>query len=239
MKEYNQEFILTFRDVDVTHGLTIPTLVDFMQEVACNHATELGVNYSALEDDYYWIIMRTKVQLEKVPVIGERIRIQTFIEGRDRLYSVRRFNIYNEANEFLGHILGYYLLMGKENHRPVKLKTFAGKESLFENVYMGDKVAKLNSEIVDVVRKAKRTAYSSDIDSNSHMNNAHYIRWIVDMFTMEELSQKRIEGLQIQYVKEIREGEEIEVVRGLDAEGMMCVMGKDEDENLRFVSRIC
>ncbi len=238
VKKYNHYFDITFRDVDIAEKLTMNALVDFMQEVARNHAEILEVNYSAIEDEYYWIIMRTKMQLDVAPKVGERIRIETYIEGLDRLYSVRRFNIYNDKDEFIGYILGYYLLMSKETHRPVRLKLLEGKKELFSNVYENEKVLKLKNTIETNIRTTKRCVYSSDIDSNSHMNNAHYIRWIIDTFATKELKDNRITTLQIQYVKEILEGEETEVSRGLDSDGNMCVVGKSLDGEIHFISQI-
>lgn len=236
MEQYNHEFAITFRDADVSGHLTMHALIDFMQEASRNHATRLGVNYSALEDEYYWIILRTKVHLDSVPCINQTIRIETFIEGLDKLYSVRRFNIYNEENQYLGYILGYYVLMSKLNHRPVKLKNFSEKAHIFGKDYEGEMLKKLNGRLEDVVRSTTRRVYSSDIDSNNHMNNAHYIRWIVDTFATEELGNQRITQLQIQYVKEVRENQEIEVIRGRSENGEMCVIGTDQGGQVCFVS---
>lgn len=238
MERYNHEFTIIFRDVDMLGNLTIHALIDFMQETSRNHAEILGINYSALVDDYYWIILRTKVQLNIVPQIGQKIRIETFIEGLERLYSVRRFNIYDEDDQCLGYIIGYYLLMEQEHHMPVRLKSLEGKEHIFMGKYEGEKVKKLQDKMIEVVRSTERMPYSCDIDANTHMNNAYYVRWVIDTFTVEELWNKRISSMQIQYVNEVREGQEIQVVRGRDSEQQTCVVGRDKEGKVHFIAQV-
>lgn len=236
MERYNQEFQIYFRDVDISGCLTMNTMVDFMQEVARNHATQLGVAYSHIGDPYYWLILRTKIQLDRAAKVGETIRIETFIEGLDGLYSVRRFNFYSKQNVMFGYIQGYYLLMNGESHRPVKLKTLEGKEALFSYRYEGARLKKLSEHIVAQEKVERRRVWSSDIDTNSHMNNAHYIRWIMDMFTVQERAKCKITSIQIQYMKEVKEGQEVELIRGTDEQGVYQVLGKSTTGEIYFIS---
>lgn len=238
IKKYDHYFDITFRDVDISEHLTMNALVDFMQEAARKHAILLGLNYSQIDDEYYWIIMRTKMQLDTPPKVGERIRIETFIEGLDHLCSVRRFNIYNDKDEQIGYIIGYYLLMSKETHGPVRLKLLEDKKDIFGITYEKEKLQKLKNTLATNIYTTNRCAYSSDIDSNNHMNNAHYIRWIVDTFSTEELKDHRITTLRIQYVQEICEGEEVEIVRGKNTEGEDCIIGKNDDGTLHFIGKV-
>lgn len=238
MECYNNEVTVTYRDVDITEQLTMNALVDYMQETARCHAEILEVNYSAVRDDYYWIILRTKFQLDEPPRVGDKIRIETYIAGVERLYSVRCFNIYNEENQQVGHIIGYYMLMSKETHKPVKLQKIEGKEHIFGNKYEGEQVRKFGVELETVMGSTRRKAYSSDIDTNNHMNNAHYIRWIVDMFTTQELKEERISSIQIQYVREIHEGEEVEILKGVNAEGEICVVCRNDEGAVHFIGKV-
>ena len=238
MDKFSREFEISFRDVDITGHLTISTLVDFMQEIAREHAAELGLSYAALEDQYYWIVVRTKATLSVAPSIGEKIRLETYIAGLEKLFSVRRFDIYNEDNECLGYILAYYLLMNKENHRPVKLKNLTGKESYFQYQYEGEALPKLHEELEEIVGETQRKVYSSDIDTNHHMNNAHYIRWIMDMFSIAELEKKKVVSIQIQYVKEVLEGQEIVVVRSIEVDNAISVIGRNSEGMIHFISKV-
>lgn len=128
--------------------------------------------------------------------------------------------------------------MSKETRGPVRLKLLEDKKEIFGITYEKEKLQKLKNVLVTNIYTTNRCAYSSDIDSNNHMNNARYIRWIVDTFSTEELKGHLITTLRIQYVQEIREGENIEVIRGLDPDGNMCVIGRNLEGKIHFTSQI-
>ena len=212
MKKHNKEFKITFRDTDKEGNLKINALVDFMQDIAREHATILGVNFEDVNSKYYWIILRTKINIIKTPKIDESIRIETYPSGIDKLFTVREFNIYNKENEKLGDIKGYYLLMEYNKTFPVKIKGNP-KFSIFNNIYEGEKVEKLILTNQESKKHITRRVFSSDIDVNGHMNNAHYIRWCLDMYNTDELYAKQIKSVQIQYEKQVLENEEIDMNR--------------------------
>lgn len=239
MDTYSKEFVITYREVDSRNQMKLNTVVDFMQDMSRLHATKLGVSYATDDDPYYWIIMRTKVVLDEYPQLDDVIRMETHIEGLDRLFSVRRFNIFNSTNKQIGYIQGYYLLMDKTAHTPVRMKSVDKNLALHNYPYQGDKLEKLNPNITEVKRNFTRRVYSGEIDSNNHMNNAHYIRWALDMFTTSELLENPVREIQIQFVKEMLEGTEVSMELGLDSQGDTYVCGHNQkDGTLHYICKI-
>lgn len=232
MGKYNKEFLITFRDVDKNGNLRITALIDFMQDIARDDAGSLGVDFDKMHALYYWVIIRSKINILRTPKIDEVIRIETYHSGVDKLYSVREFQIYDQNDEKIGDITAYYLLMEQGKARPVKLKgnpDFA----VFTRAYEGVKVGKLQVSEEAVEKSTRRRVFSSDIDSNGHMNNAHYIRWCYDMFETSELQGREIKALQIQYVKELKENAEISVNRHSDG----YIIGEC-DGTVHFITKI-
>ncbi|MFI3176595.1 MAG: thioesterase [Eubacteriales bacterium] len=236
MEKYNREFTVAFRDVDSKDRMTYHAIVDCMQEIARNHASELGLAYEMDVHGYYWIVLRTKIQIHTFPMLGETIRMETYIEGLDKMYSARRFRIYNSEGEELGNILAYYLLMNQATQLPVRLRSLPEKEHLFANQMVSGNLRKLSLQWDCVEKTMIREAYSGDIDSNHHMNNAYYIRWITDMFSQKELDDVVITSIQIEYKKEITEGNAVTLVRGKDAKGNEMVMGTIGNDTICFAA---
>ena len=67
MDKYSKIFEITFRDVDVNCKLRMSALVTFMQEIANEHAKELGLDFLDEERLYYWVIVRAKMRLNQYP----------------------------------------------------------------------------------------------------------------------------------------------------------------------------
>jgi acyl-ACP thioesterase len=51
------------------------------------------------------------------------------------------------------------------------------------------------------------TVVLSDLDMNQHVNNASYVRWVVDQFSYEQYHQLQIKELIINYVNQLKSGE--------------------------------
>ncbi len=232
MTKYSKEYAITFRDTDKNGNLRMNSLVDFMQDIARQDATALGVDFEQTNKNYYWIIIRTQINMICTPKIDEIIRIETFPSGTEKLYAVREFHIYDQNDQKLGSIIGYYLMMEHGNPRPVNIKK-ALASSAFHTEYTGEKIEKLMPSNDQVEKELTRRVYSSDIDGNGHMNNAHYIRWCFDMYETSELDSHTTSSFQIQYMKEVLEGEWISLTRYRDG----YIVGECEN-TIHFIAKI-
>ncbi|MFI3213765.1 MAG: thioesterase [Eubacteriales bacterium] len=232
MIKYSKNFLITFRDTDCNGNLKVTALVDFMQDIARIDASSLGVNFESPDVTYYWIISRSKINILHTPKIDETIRIETHHSGMDKLFAVREFQIYDQNNLQIGDITGYYVLMSTGTTWPVKIK----KNPEFSGIdfpYTGKKVEKLVPLKENLEKSLKRRVFSSDIDGNGHMNNAHYVRWCFDMYETSELNMRKVKSFQIQYVKELLENDEITINRYDSG----YIVG-ESDETVYFIGKI-
>lgn len=239
MDKFSKTFMITYREVDSRDIMKLNTVVDFMQDMARIHATKLGLAYATEDSPYYWIITRMQVVLDEYPHLYDEIRMETYIEGLDGLFSVRRFNIYNKSDILIGHIQGYYLLIEKSTRYPVRIKSIDGDLTTYNYTYQGDKLGKLRPNIAEVKQNLTRRVYSGEIDTNNHMNNAHYVRWSLDMYSTAELLAKPIKAIHVQFMKEMLEGDEINLELGVDSIGCSYVIGRNKDSNeIHYISKI-
>lgn len=226
--KYKKSFKINFRDVDLNMKLRMSSLVDYMQEIAGEHAYELGLNFFGQEQEVYWIVSRAKMHLEEYPNWEETITLTTYPAGIDKLFAVRRFDIYNQAGKAIGYIIGNYILLDSKTHRPVRPKGLEGPISKLFYPYEGESLPKLKAPIM-IQREDSRKARYSEVDINGHMNNTHYVRWAVDMMSSEELAKRAIQSIQTNYTTSVKEGDEVKVIRGLDENGHTMIQGSSLD----------
>lgn len=109
----------------------------------------------------------------------------------------------------IGNATSYWLILDKTNGRPKRLENFNFlhdnflKESAI-NQKLGKLVFKGSSIIQD-----QRKVYSSDLDINKHVNNATYVRWILDSYFSE--NNELIKEFEINFLNELRLNEEFAV----------------------------
>lgn len=211
-----ENYKVQFDSVDFNGYLSINGVSSYMQIIAGNHASILGFNYYINQGvpDYYWILSRVKYVINEYPKWEDEIQIETYPGGYEKLFAVRMFDLYNKQGNKIGYIIGDYILMDAHKKRPARIK---GNETLaFLNFpYEGELLAKLKAPTGDIRNEAlhieKRKAYYSELDLNGHMNNAHYVRWIADMFGVEQFESYEIAELEINYNVSITYGTEVEV----------------------------
>ena len=76
---YSQTFTLTDMDVDCFGRMKLSTVLTCAQEVAGKHSALLGADYDRLmEKQLFWAVSRHKVQINRLPLLGETITVQTW-----------------------------------------------------------------------------------------------------------------------------------------------------------------
>ena len=76
---YSQEFEITDLHVD-SQGRMLPSKILYlMQEVAGIHFAQLSMDYETLaQRGLFWAITRNKVQITRLPMRGEKLRLETW-----------------------------------------------------------------------------------------------------------------------------------------------------------------
>ena len=230
-----EEYKVQFDAVDFTGKITINGLCSYMQIIAANHASLLNVNYYKNNEgpQYYWILSKVKYVIDEYPRWEEKVTLETYPGGYEKLYAVRLFDIYNEAGRKIGYIIGDYLLMDPDKKRPVKIKGGGEGLSFLDFPYEGECLPKLKIP-EGVLKIENRKAYYSEMDLNEHMNNGHYIKWVVDMLPLEVLRTHEISSFEINYNTSVTYGTEVKVVLSQNEDGAYVIYGNSMDDTTNY-----
>lgn len=234
-----------FDSIDFMGKISLNGISSYMQQIAANHASILGFNYYKNNGtpEYYWILSRVKYVINTYPKWEDHIQIETYPAGCEKLFAVRLFDIYNEADEKIGYIIGDYILMDAAKKRPARIKGSTGPLAFLDFPYEGESLPKLALPTEEIRNRAikveKRKAYYSELDLNGHMNNAHYIRWAVDLLPIEIFKTHEISSLELNYNTSITNGIDVELSLVQDENGNYMIYGSSIDQTVHyFVAKI-
>ena len=102
MKPYRQTFTLTDMDVDRFCRLKLSSLLFYAQEVAGKHSALLGADYDTLlKKKLFWAVTRHKVQITRLPTLGETITVET-VSGIRRMELHMRNGLVGSATVDMG-----------------------------------------------------------------------------------------------------------------------------------------
>jgi len=189
--------------------MSLHTLFHYLQECAYLNALSNGFGYEFLEkENAYWVLTRVKVEMDEFPKWNDKIQIKTWPRSVEGLFAVRDYLVLRDGQE-LGRVSSYWMVISKATRRPLRIDGFNFVDEEFETQKaIESKLEKIETKgdfnLID-----NRKVYSSDIDVNGHVNNATYVRWILD--ASQASPEKRIKVFEINFIKELLFGDEFSV----------------------------
>jgi medium-chain acyl-[acyl-carrier-protein] hydrolase len=198
-----------------------------MQEAASHHASHFGYHYlEMLKHDQIWILSRVKIYFHEFPIIGEKVILRTWPKGiQQKIFFMRDFEIEGEDGRRLATATSAWILVNPKIRRMLLSQSLYG--SIPDNdglSALDESLEKINPSGGSTERLRVKAGYSA-VDMMHHVNNARYIEWISDCFTLEEYQAKRIEWLQINYVNEVKPNEALSLKVGPDSnDPELCVV---------------
>jgi len=211
---WKEKFEIKSYNVDFQQKLKPSALMQFFQEVASNHAAELGGGYDVLiARELFWALSRLNVEIYRMPGWGESILIETWPCGFEGLFFRRDFIVFDTNDQVIIRGVSAWLLVTVSTLRPqrpsqlgIELPINKGKKAL-------DRFPERIITQTDVVAFNKKVAYN-EIDQNLHVNNTRYLDWATDCFQLEHYQNYNLSGISLEFLSETHWGDEIELRLG-------------------------
>ena len=219
---YQQEFYVNDAAVDCFGRLRPAMLLFYVQEVSGLHASALGASYEALmSKNLFWAILRTRLQITRLPHSGETIRVETWPMPTSRVAYPRSVVAYDEAGHELFRAISLWCLMDKTSRAMV----LPGKSGVIvAGTLRGSELAVPGSLAVkSLANSHSRTVLFSDLDRNGHMNNTRYMEWCSDLLPAAFHREHTPEEITICYHAEALEGEALDIHYELNKDGLLQV----------------
>ena len=201
---YREKFSVKLHESDFKGNVKLFTIVDYIQQVAEGHAQILGVDFKSMMDHrLFWVVSRIEITMERYPKVGEDITVETYLGGREKVFMKRRFKIEDKDGQVIGRALIYYLILDTKTRFPQKPSVCPVDIDINVGNVIDNKLNKIKMP-GEAIETIKRELYYNDIDINNHVNNARYISFIEDFFSLDWHREKNISYMQLNFIKEIK-----------------------------------
>ena len=207
---YSEEFKITDLYIDCFGRLLPSKILYMMQEVAGNHFAQMAMDYDSLaQRGLFWAITRNKVQITRLPMRGETIRLETWPMPTTRVAYPRSIVAYDEAGNEVFRSITLWVLMDANNRSMV----LPGKSGIdVVGTLRGNELASpLGLPAKALVNRRKRYVNFTDLDRNAHMNNTRYLDWVYDLLGADFHKDHTLREFTLCYLNEAREGQQLEL----------------------------
>ena len=219
---YEKTFKINSNDVDSNLELRLSNLFRYMQDVASEHCDTFHASHNELNAlNYAWVVFRMEVRLSKMPKLDEEIIVSTHPGDKKGFMYPRFFEFYDLKRNLIGTSASMWAIIDRTTRRvvisPKGVNDIPGENDP-NDIPLPLKV----SGDADIFIEDRKVRYS-EIDLNGHLNNTQYVEYIMDTHEPSFYKTHRIKQINIDYDKEIREGEvislftnneEVEIIKG-------------------------
>ncbi len=226
---HERDFRVHVYEVDPHGHLSIQGLLDFLQDMALEHADMRGLAVRHLwPQGLTWVMTRYHLQLEARPSLHSTVRVRTWPATRDRRYSCRDFLVTDEAGGCVARATAQFAVIRLDTGRTVDLSTVAGDWRLHPERALDSAFEHIPAPEGELVERRYRTRWS-DVDINQHVNNAVYVTWALETLPEEVLREQVPVEVEISYRRPASIGDRILAMASKTEEGWVHQLSHHED----------
>lgn len=165
---------------------TLPTICNYLQEAASLNAEALGFSksdFDAAGENISWVLTRLAVRMTRYPVWEEEVTVGTFPRGGRKIVAWRDFELKDAKDETLGVATSEWMLIDLKTRKivPVPESVLACADPANTPVLGVEPFTRFKFPPVALSEKPRTfVAQKSQIDLNGHVNNVHYIAWMLE-----------------------------------------------------------
>ena len=183
-----------------------------MHEAAMQNVLELKVSVWDLEPQHVsWVLMRKHLWIDRLPMLGEQIRVFTTPAGFRRAFTFRDYIIYDQQGHRIAAASSTWLLMDTRHRKMANLLPFLKK---FEPEMPSpeDCLPRPESKMPSFEKADRSLSFRvdwHDLDFNNHLSNTRYLQWMLEIIPRERLDGNFPRSMRIEYRAEARLGDEL------------------------------
>ena len=190
-------------ECDAVGRMSIPALMNLMQESANRNAIDYGIGIADLaQQDFGWMLMRFCLRMHEYPRYGQTIQLMTYPTTVDKYFIHRDFRVVGEDGTLLADAGSTWLVFSMAKRSMVPLPDFIRRLSPPTDV---EPLATLplkpdfqTAPFLPTDTKRVEVGWLS-IDQNKHVNNVAYVQWLLESVDSDVLQTREIAEIDLVY----------------------------------------
>ena len=213
MAIYSIDHTITCYEADANKMMRPTTMLDIMQEAANMSATSLGFGYDEMmNSNTAWVLSRIHVKFNNTPKWRDEVNLKTWHKGVSKLFYLRDFILSDKEGNPMVLATTSWLIIDMNTRRLVRNSDLALSDTAIHAIETpADKVVVPVDIEPELVRKHPVTW--SEIDTNGHVNNVKYAVWAIDAVKQEDIKERPLKELLINYDAEVMPGDVVKISR--------------------------
>ena len=208
---FAESYFVSAGDSGPEGELSLTVLISRIIETATFHANSLHIGNPDMKDlDGGWVLGRLTIQMEKYPPVNTEFTLSTWIEGWNRMFSTRCFEIKGKDGYIYGYARTVWMVINLMTHENLGLSHLSLPEGMTANRECPIPVQGKH-RIPDSAPVASYVFKYSDLDFYRHVNTLKWTEILLDRYTLHDFDENFIHRFEISFMKEGRYGMKTEI----------------------------
>lgn len=239
---FEKGFTVRSYEVDSRGRVRVTAILNYLQEVAGDHALLLGVAVrDLLPQGLTWVISRMHLKLSDEVSSKEELLVRTWPSTRDVRFTCREFELLAANGRSLGAATASFAVLDIVTRRPVETSRLPAYPLVARRAVTDDFVTipRLTESESELTFRVGR----GDLDINNHLNNVVYAGWALETVPKAVADESRLVDMEIAFRAEAFYGETVVARSSILADAAhaaylhQIVRAKDGLELARLISR--
>ncbi|GAY72650.1 acyl-[acyl-carrier-protein] thioesterase [Lentilactobacillus kosonis] len=211
-KKFSETHTIPYYEGNITNHMTLAMLLNVVILVSEHQNDTLKLDHKQLIDNYGigWVVTSYSIKINELPKIDQTIKLTTRGTSYNKYFAYREFWIEDESGQELVKIDSIWVLIDEATRKvsPIDAEIIAPYES--ENIKRLPRLPRPEKLGEDVDASKKYQVRTNDIDFNGHVNNAHYLDWMVDVLPIDFITSHLPVQVDIRFESEVTYGNWVE-----------------------------
>ena len=173
---YEFDSRVRYSEVDSDQNLTILGLINYFQDCSTFQSEDLGIGVDYLnEHQLGWVVVSYHVMIERLPRLGEHIRIQTFPYNLKGMFGSRNYAMVDDDGNRIACADSLWVLVNLATGKPTRIPADIGDRYELGSPFTMEKTNRKILLPEDAVCEEPVPVQRYFLDTNHHMNNGKYI----------------------------------------------------------------
>jgi medium-chain acyl-[acyl-carrier-protein] hydrolase len=209
IEPFRKKYEVHSYEVDASGRAQLPSLLNYLQDAAGDHAGSLGLGVTdLLRNRLTWLLSRYHVKVVRYPVHGQRIEVSTWPSGKKGIFALRDFEVSDEEGRPMLAATTSWVLIDLDSKQPARLNDFVPDDLTVNKRAIEDEFPPL-PELEKAEHELLLPVLAKDLDFNRHVNNVVYIQWALEAAPPEILGSLRPLEIEVSYRAEAFYGDRI------------------------------
>lgn len=208
---FEKQYEIRYFEINKFGEALITTLLTLLEETAADHCYVINRSLCELKEQHIgWVLLSGVMQIDRFPKYKEKITIRTWLSNYSTIKGYRENIIYDEWGNIIVRAKGLWVFFDILRRRPLPIiQDIKEKWGEYKEECCEHDIIKKIEPIHNGKFNKQFIVNRFDIDTNLHVNNIQYLKWMLESMPNEIVDNYRLHTIDGRFIAEAQYNDQI------------------------------